>query len=161
MAQVRQNEIISSNLINLQLELRKVRSYLLCSLLSNVLGLFLLIWLFWTLEPLLLFLLAYKYLESFLSTLIVLSELQMTIYASTQSDSAFEESYMKVVLEAVKLLLEGSYVVAIAFNKKISISNYCTTIYLGVRAISLISEAWKAYKKIYEERRINNNILSM
>jgi hypothetical protein len=161
LAQSRQNDILSCNSTNLPLELGKVRNYLLWSLLANIFSFCLLVWLFWTLESLLLFLLAYKYMDSFVSTLITFSEVQSMLYVFVKTDSAFEESYIKLVLESFKLLLEGSYVLAIVFNKKISISNYCTTIYLGARAALFTSDAWKAYKKIYRQRKISNNILSM
>jgi len=100
-------------------------------------------------------------MESFVSILITFSEVQSVLYASAKPNSVFEESYIKLVLESLKLLLEGSYILAIAFNKKISISNYCTTIYLGIRTVQFTSKAWEAYKKIYKQRKINNNILSM
>eukprot|EP00826_Nyctotherus_ovalis_P062807 TRINITY_DN914_c0_g1_i14.p1 TRINITY_DN914_c0_g1~~TRINITY_DN914_c0_g1_i14.p1 ORF type:complete len:288 (+),score=76.26 TRINITY_DN914_c0_g1_i14:620-1483(+) len=162
MAQDRQNEIISSNSVDIYGKLRKIRRYLLWSLFFNV-GIFLFfVWLFWTLEPLLFFLLGYKYVESFVSTLIALSELGSALQClSAKPDSAFKESSVKIVLEALKLLLEGSYVLAIAFGKGVSVSNFCTTIYLGIRAASFTSKAWKAYKKIYQERKINSKILSI
>ena len=159
LSQNRQNEIFSSDCSSFNKELRKVHLYLLCSLIFNVLMLILLLWIFSSLESLFLFLLAYKYLENFLSGLIRLYEVREHIQSSFEDPS--DNFHVKFIIKGLALLLEISYFVAIAFNKEISVNNFGVTIYLGGYSASVISKTWKLYKKIHKQRQIRSKLFSM
>ena len=155
LAQNRQSEIIASNSANFFEELIKVCQYLSYSLIANAFSFFLVIWLFWPLEYLFLFLLSYKYVESFISGLISLNDVYSLLqYSSTENNQLFYDHRIEYILKSSQILLEVIYVVVIASFKGLSVGNFCVTTYIAICTASFLSKAWNMYKRIYEDQMI-------
>ncbi len=60
LAEARKNQVLASGAFNIKKNLIKVRNYLVISVLVNILSVWLILWIFFPLDVLLLFLLSYK-----------------------------------------------------------------------------------------------------